>query len=76
MEKRLMVAKMMITLKKWKALNLWMPEPLDEDDYLEYQLPTCHFLNSESTVDVAEVNPLYKHIQMFTFAKCSSLWNT
>ncbi len=55
---------------------------LDEDDYLEYQLPkhhrcACHLLNLVSTVDAskAEVNPLYKRISRSTFAKCSSLWN-
>ncbi|KAL0152644.1 hypothetical protein M9458_052367 [Cirrhinus mrigala] len=42
---------------------------LDEDDYLEYQLPkhhqcACHLLNLVSTVDAskAEVNPLYKRV--------------
>jgi len=55
---------------------------LDEDDYLEYQLPkhhrcTCHLLNLVSTVDAskAEVNPLYKRLSRSTFVKCSSLWN-
>ncbi|XP_037388735.1 uncharacterized protein LOC119262030 [Pygocentrus nattereri] len=55
---------------------------LDEDDYLEYQLPkhhrcACHLLNLVSTVDAlkAEVNPLYKRVSRSTFAKCSSLWN-
>ncbi|XP_037394084.1 uncharacterized protein LOC108444376 [Pygocentrus nattereri] len=55
---------------------------LDEDDYLEYQLPkhhrcACHLLNLVSTVDAlkAEVNPLYKRVSRTTFAKCSSLWN-
>ncbi len=55
---------------------------LDEDDYVEYQLPkhhrcACHLLNLVSTVDAskAEVNPLYKRISRSTFAKCSSLWN-
>ncbi|XP_065127714.2 uncharacterized protein [Paramisgurnus dabryanus] len=55
---------------------------LDEDDYLEYQLPKhhrcdCHLLNLVSTVDAskAEVNPLYKRVSRSTFAKCSSLWN-
>ncbi|RXN06093.1 transposase [Labeo rohita] len=53
---------------------------LDEDDYLEYQLPkhhrcACHLLNLVSTVDAskAEVNPLYKRVSRSTFAKCSSL---
>ncbi|KAG9266014.1 hypothetical protein AMEX_G20505 [Astyanax mexicanus] len=55
---------------------------LDEDDYLEFQLPkhhrcACHLLNLVSTVDAlkAEVNPLYKRVSRSTFAKCSSLWN-
>lgn len=55
---------------------------LDEDDYLEYQLPkhhrcACHLLNLVSTVDAskAEVNPLYKRVARSTFVKCSSLWN-
>ena len=55
---------------------------LDEDDYLEYQLPkhhrcTFHLLDLVSTVDAseAEVSPLYKHVSRSTFAKCSSLWN-
>ena len=55
---------------------------LDEDDYLEYQLPkhhrcACHLLILVSTIDAtkAEVNPLYKHVARSTFAKCSSLWN-
>ncbi|KAL1248758.1 hypothetical protein QQF64_032974 [Cirrhinus molitorella] len=55
---------------------------LDENDYLEYQLPkhhrcACHLLNLVSTVDAskAEVNPLYKRLSRSTFAKCSSLWN-
>lgn len=55
---------------------------LDEDDYLEYQLPkhhrcACHLLNLMSTVDAlkAEVNPLYKRVSRSTFGKCSSLWN-
>uniref|UniRef100_A0AAR2KCB7 HAT C-terminal dimerisation domain-containing protein n=1 Tax=Pygocentrus nattereri TaxID=42514 RepID=A0AAR2KCB7_PYGNA len=55
---------------------------LDEDDYLEYQLPKhhrceCHLTNLVSTVDAlkAEVNPLYKRVSRSTFAKCSSLWN-
>ncbi|XP_067283542.1 uncharacterized protein [Pseudorasbora parva] len=55
---------------------------LDEDDYLEYQLPkhhrcACHLLNLVSTVDAtkAEANPLYKRVSRSTFAKCSSPWN-
>ncbi len=54
---------------------------LDEDDYLEYQLPkhhrwACHLLNLVSTVDAskAEVNPLYKRVSRSTYAKCSCLW--
>ncbi|KAI4897234.1 hypothetical protein NFI96_030188, partial [Prochilodus magdalenae] len=46
---------------------------LDEDDYLEYQLPkhhrcACHLLNLVSTVDAskAEVNPFYKRVSRFT----------
>lgn len=55
---------------------------LDEDDYLEYQLPkhhrcACHLLNLVSTVDAskADVNPLYRRVSRSAFAKCSSLWN-
>lgn len=55
---------------------------LDEDDYLEFQLPkhhrcASHLPNLVSTVDAskAEVNPLYKHVSRSTFPKCSSLWN-
>ncbi|XP_061598239.1 uncharacterized protein LOC133461366 [Cololabis saira] len=55
---------------------------LDEDDYLEYQLPkhhrcACHLLNLVSTVDAskAEVTSLYNRVSRSTFAKCSSLWN-
>ncbi|KAI4893335.1 hypothetical protein NFI96_005520 [Prochilodus magdalenae] len=46
---------------------------LDEDDYLEYQLPkhhrcACHLLNLVSTVDAskAEVNAFYKRVSRFT----------
>lgn len=55
---------------------------LDQDDYLEFQLPkhhrcACHLLNLVSTVDAskAEGNQLYKRVSRSTFAKCSSLWN-
>lgn len=55
---------------------------LDEDDYVEYQLPkhhrcACHLLNLVSTVDAskAEINPLYRRVSRSAFAKCSSLWN-
>ncbi|RXN06094.1 transposase [Labeo rohita] len=53
---------------------------LDEDDYLEYQLPkhhrcACHLLNLVSTVDAskAEVNPLYKRVSRFTPVELSFL---
>lgn len=56
---------------------------LEEDDYLEYQLPkhhrcASHLLNLVSTVDVSDVNitsTVYKRLSCSSFAKCTSLWN-